>query len=102
MIPDKDVIDEVIRACKLMESEPSVRNAKRIRLKIVIINSFSWQLTGLYHVCLVLVCDALYGRGVKCGGVLKYAILRHIDELKHAKERVRLSLVSGNNVLFLV
>ena len=30
----------------------------------------------------MLVCDLLYGNGVRCGGTLKFAIRRHVDELK--------------------
>lgn len=37
---------------------------------------------------LVLVCDVLYGKGVRCGGILKFAITRHIEDLKCAKEHL--------------
>ena len=41
-----------------------------------------------YHLCLILVCDVLYGKGVRCGGTLKSLILRNIEKLKLAKNRI--------------
>lgn len=53
-----------------------------------IISVFYSQLSKSYHLCLILVFDVLYGKGLRCGGVLKSAISRHINKLRHAKESI--------------
>lgn len=35
-----------------------------------------------FHLCMVLVYDVLFGKGVQCGGKIKQAIHRHKTELK--------------------
>lgn len=40
----------------------------------------------------MLVCDVLYGKGLRCGGPLKSAIRRHTEEMKIALKAMRHSL----------
>ena len=47
------------------------------------------QLFKSYNVGVVLVCDALYGKGVRCGGALKFSITRHLQDLKCAQQQLQ-------------
>jgi len=44
------------------------------------------QLFRVYHVGVVIVCDVLYGRGLRCGGKFKEAIKRCHSQLKATQQ----------------
>ena len=92
---DKGVISQVVTMCKLLEKEPKVFAACVIKYIVYLPDP---QLAGSLHLCLVLVCDILYGKGLQCGGALKTAMQQHIEEMKTAWRSVKNSPVSTGNL----
>ena len=45
----------------------------------------------------MLVCEVLYGKGLRCGGPLKAAVRKHVDQLKLAWKSVQHSVASPGN-----
>lgn len=40
------------------------------------------------NLALVLLHDFLFGKGIKCGGPLKYSVLRHKEHLKRSLKAI--------------